>query len=73
MSGLLVATVLVVRSGYVAGALALAVTCWGLAALRVLLGERSGTLAVRRPFLDAVVLLGLGTAVAVLATSVPTP
>ena len=73
LSGLLVAGLLVVLSGYVAGGLALAGTCWVLAALRMLLRERSGTLAVRRPLLDAGVLLGLGTAVAVLTTSVPTP
>ena len=73
LGGLLVAGLLVVGSGYLAGGLALAVTCWLLAGLRMVLRERAGTLVVRRPLLDAAVLLGLGTAVAVLTTSVPTP
>lgn len=74
LGGVVLAAALTALQGYVSGGLALSAVCAVAAVVRLLLPTAwVGTLAVRGPLLDAVVLAGLSAAVAVLTLSVPNP
>ena len=74
LGGVALAGWLTASDGYVRGGLALSGVCAVAALLRLVLPTTwVGTLAVRRPLLDALVLAAMALAVAVLTLSVPLP
>ena len=74
LAGVLLAAALTATRGYVSGGLTLSAVCAVAAALRLVLPTAwVGTLAVRRPVLDVLLLTALSVVVAVLTLSVPLP
>ena len=74
LAGVVLAGWLTATQGYVSGGLTLSAVCAVAALVRLVLPTTwVGTLAVRRPLLDVVLLAGLAVAVAVLTLSVPLP
>ncbi|MFC3689380.1 DUF3017 domain-containing protein [Aquipuribacter hungaricus] len=74
LCGVALAAWLTAAEGYLAGGLTLSGACAVAALLRLVLPTSwVGTLAVRRPLLDVLLLTALSVTVAVLTLSVPLP